>query len=43
MEEERTVDEILEEEIKDELKELRSMEVGSENYKVAVDGITKLY
>ena len=41
MEEERTVDEILEEEIKDELKELRSMEVGSENYKVAVDGITK--
>ena len=43
MEEEKTVDEMLEEEIKDELKELRGMEVGSENYKVAVDGITKLY
>lgn len=43
MEEERTVDEMLEEEIKDELKELRGMEVGSETYKVAVDGITKLY
>ena len=43
MEEERTVDEMLDEEIKDELKELRAIEVGSENYKVAVDGITKLY
>lgn len=43
MEEERTVDEMLDEEIKYELKELRIIEVGSENYKVAVDGITKLY
>lgn len=46
MEEERiekSIDEMLEDEIQDELKELSSIEVGSDKYKVAVEGITKLY
>ena len=32
----------LEEELDDELKELSKLEVGSDKYKVAVDGVTKL-
>lgn len=46
MEEERiekSIDEMLEDEIQDELKELSNIEVGSDKYKVAVEGITKLY
>lgn len=36
------VDKLLCGEIRDELSELKKMEVGSESYKVTVDGITKL-
>lgn len=43
IEEERSVDEMLEKEIKDELRMLGGMTVGSDEYKVAVDGISKLY
>lgn len=44
MEEERiekSIDEMLEDEIQDELKELSSIEVGSDKYKVAVEGIRR--
>ena len=40
---EESIDAMLEDEIQDELKELSSIEVGSDKYKVAVEGITKLY
>ena len=43
MDYEKSIDEMLEEEIRDELEELNTIEVGSDKYKVAVDGITKLY
>ena len=37
-----SVKRLLSEEIESEVKELKTMEVGSEKYKTAVDGITKL-
>lgn len=37
-----SVKRLLSEEIESEFKELKKMEVGSEQYKTAVDGITKL-
>lgn len=37
-----TIKALLREEIRDELEHLNKMEVGSEEYKVTVDGITKL-
>lgn len=36
------IDAMLSEEIKSELEELKTIEVGSDKYKTAVDGITKL-
>lgn len=42
MEEERTIETLMQDVIMDELESLRDMKVGTDEYKTTVDGVTKL-